>query len=135
MKKYQKLSVAALFLLGLVLGAVIPLFAQDPLEVGADIYSLKFENERVRVMEINFAPGAKIAMHSHPDHMVYVLTDGKLVLTHPDGTTADFEAKAGDVVWINAESHSAENVGTTEVKGVVIEFKEPAPAHEVLEVP
>ena len=99
--------------------------AEDPLAVGPDVYSLSFENDRVRVMEINFNPAQKIVMHSHPDHFVYILEGGKLVLSYPDGTTKDFDGKPGDVVWINAETHAAENVGTTHVRGLVIELKEP----------
>jgi len=100
--------------------------AQDPVEIGPDVYKVVFQNDRVRVMEITFKPGDKIALHSHPDHFVYVLSNGTLALSYPDGTKKEFEGKAGDVVWINAESHAAENVGTTEFKGVVVELKEPA---------
>ena len=77
-------------------------------------------------MEVTFAPGQKIAMHSHPDHLVYILSGGKLILSYPDGTTKDFEGKAGDAIWIPAETHAAENVGGTQVKGLVIELKEGA---------
>jgi len=47
-----------------------PLRAQDPVRVGPDIYKCTFENERVRVCEVTFKPGAKIATHSHPNHLV-----------------------------------------------------------------
>lgn len=100
-------------------------FAEDPLIVGPDIYKLRFENEKVRVMEITFAPGDSIGMHSHPDHLAYFLTDGKLVISYPDGTAKNMEGKAGDMAWISAETHAAVNPGETEVKGLVIEFKTP----------
>ena len=103
----------------------VAVFAQDPLEVGSNVYQLVFENDRVRVMEINFNPRDKISFHSHPDHFVYVLEGGKLTLSYPDGATKDFEGKPGDVVWINAETHGAENVGTTHLRGLVVELKEP----------
>ena len=97
--------------------------AEDPLAVGPDVYSLKFENERVRILEISFQPGQSIAMHSHPDHAVYVLAPGTLQLTHPDGSVMDFVGEEGQVVWIPAESHSAVNTGATEMRAVVIELK------------
>jgi quercetin dioxygenase-like cupin family protein len=126
----MKKSVLTLFVLSLLMTANIALAQEaassDPMAVGPDIYKLRFENDRVRVMEITFAPGAKIAMHSHPDHMAVFLTDGKLNLSYPDGTTKEMEGKAGDAAWIPAESHAAENPGTTEVKGLVVELKEPA---------
>ena len=71
----------------LVVGLAVRLaFAQDPMQVGPNIYKLLFENERVRVFEVRFKPGERIAMHSHPDHVVYVLDDGKLKLSSPDGS-------------------------------------------------
>ena len=102
--------------------------AEDPLKVGPDIYKLLFENDRVRVMEIDFKPGAKIAEHSHPDHMLYVTSSGTLRISHPDGKSVDVTPNVGDVLWTDAETHWAENIGTTEVKAVIVELKEPKPA-------
>jgi hypothetical protein len=39
------------------------------------------ENDRVRVLQVLFKPNDKTVMHSHPDHVVYVLKGGKLKLT------------------------------------------------------
>lgn len=97
--------------------------AQDPLTVGPDVYALKLENERVRVMEVTFAPGASIALHSHPDHAVYVVEGGTLVVTDASGKDQTFEIKAGDSFWMPAQSHSARNPGTTNLKLVVVEVK------------
>lgn len=97
--------------------------AQDPVEVGPNIYHVVFENERVRVSEITFQPGDSIPMHSHPDHLLYVLTPGTLKLAYPDGTTKDFEGTPGQVVWTNAESHEGQNIGTTEFRALVVELK------------
>jgi beta-alanine degradation protein BauB len=108
----------------LVFAFSLKVMAQDPLEVGPDVYKKVFENDQVRVMEVTFKVGGKIDMHSHPDHFVYLLTDTKLKLTHPDGSSKDFEGKKGEVVWIAAESHSAENVSDSEVKALVVELKE-----------
>ena len=110
---------------GLVMVVAAAVFAQNPLEVAPDMYKLKFENERVRVMEVTFAPSASIAMHSHPDHFVHVASGGKLALSYPDGTSKELEAKAGEILWIDAESHAAKNLGDTEVKLLVVELKEP----------
>lgn len=98
-------------------------FAADPLEVAPDMYKLKFENERVRVMEVTFQPGEKIAEHSHPDHFVYAVEGGKLTITKADGTVSDAEVKPGDIVWIPAETHQAVNTGSTVVRLLVTEIK------------
>ena len=101
--------------------------AQDPVKVGPDIYKVLFENERVRVCEAKFQPGDSIAMHSHPDHFVYVKSGGKLQVTGSDGKSQDIEFKAGDVLWLPAQAHKGKNVGKTEVVLIVNELKEPAP--------
>ena len=121
-----------IILIALTLGAIFLMsrvsVAADPLEVAPDMYKLKFENDRVRVMEVTFQPGEKIAEHSHPDHFVVVEEGGKLQISHPDGSVMDADLKVGDVVWINAESHWAVNTGTTVVRLLVTELKEPKPA-------
>ena len=119
MRIHRLLPIAAIALLLTVSTAP----AQDPLKVGPDVYKLKLENERVRVLEVTFAPGAKIGMHSHPDHVAVALTPGKLRIMAKGGKPQELDLKSGDPVWILAESHQAENVGKTEVKLVVVELK------------
>jgi len=99
--------------------------AGDPLEVGPEIYKLLFENERVRVMEVTFKPGAKIAVHSHPDHSVYVVTGGTLRIAPEGAKASDAALDHGSVVFIPAEAHAAENVGPTTMKLIVTELKDP----------
>ena len=103
-------------------------FAADPLEVAPDMYKLVYENDQVRVMQVSFKVGEKIAEHSHPDHFVYVLEGGNLKITKADGTVTDAALKVGDVIWINAEAHSAVNTGTTPVRLLVTELKKFKPA-------
>jgi quercetin dioxygenase-like cupin family protein len=107
--------------------------AQDPLQVAPSMYKLVFENERVRVMQVTFKPGEKIAPHSHPDHYVYAISAGKLKITPENGTATEADIKVGDVMWIPAVKHYAENIGTTEVKLLVTELKEPAPVKKAVE--
>ena len=107
--------------------------AQDPLTVAPNMYKLVFENERVRVMEVTFKPGEKIAPHSHPDHYVYVLSAGKIKISKDGNVSNEAELKVGDVMFIPAEKHWAENTGTTEIRLLVNELKEPAPAKKAVE--
>ncbi len=111
----------------LVMGSAVALRAEDPLKVAPDMYSLIYENNRVRVMQVVFKPGQSIAKHSHPDHFVYVLEGGKLNISHPDGTSGDNDLKVGQVIWIPAETHWAKNVGPTQIRLLVSELKEGAP--------
>ena len=95
-----------------------------PHEAGPKIYSQKFENERVRVSEIKFNPGDKIAMHTHAyDHFVYILEPGQLTLSYPDGKTAVVDGAAEQTLWIGKESHAAENTGKTTLRALIVELK------------
>ena len=95
----------------------------DPLQVASNVYSLIMENEYVRVLDARFRPGAKAVMHFHPNHVVYVLTDGKLKITTPDGNNMDVDLKAGQAIWMPVGQHAAENVGKLEVHNLVVELK------------
>ena len=77
----------------------------DPAQVGPDIYKMITENDQIRAFEITFAPGAKIGLHKHPDHVVYALTAGKLSITGQDGQTQEADLKAGDAMFLPAQAH------------------------------
>lgn len=89
-----------------------------------NVYSMLMENDKVRVMALKLKPGEKAPMHNHPsDHVVYVMKDAKMKLTFADGKTADADLKAGQVVWMDAGSHEAENVGMGDAHNIVFEMK------------
>jgi mannose-6-phosphate isomerase-like protein (cupin superfamily) len=97
--------------------------AQDPVEVAPDVYRVLFENERVRLLEVREGAGQSTAMHSHPDYLVYAVQGGTVRLTSASGDAAEVEISAGDVMWRDAEEHSTENVGTTELHAIFFELK------------
>jgi quercetin dioxygenase-like cupin family protein len=81
------------------------------------------ENDCVRVQYHTVAPGQTIPMHSHPNYVIYVLKPFKARTTLPDGSQRIGERKAGEVVWHEAETHSIENIGSGEIKNLVIELR------------
>lgn len=101
-------------------------FAQDITKVAANNCKVLLENNRVRVVEIWIKPGERLVMHSHPASVTYVLTTGKLKTALPDGKTVDTEAQVGQTLWNDGGSHEQVNVGTTEVRALVVEMKTPA---------
>jgi quercetin dioxygenase-like cupin family protein len=120
MKTFRQCLWVALFAAGMAVGAQ----AQDPLEAAPDMYRLLFENDEVRVMEVTFQPGQAIAAHTHPHpHSVYVLEGGALRISKPDGSSMDATLEVGQVLWIPAERHWAENTGETVVRLLVTEIK------------
>lgn len=104
--------------------------AQDVLKVAPNNCKVLLENDRVRVVEIRIKPGEKLAMQSHPASVTYVLTAGKLQTTLPDGKTVETEAQMGQTLWNDGGSHEQVNVGTTEVRALVVEMKTPATTPE-----
>ncbi len=96
----------------------------DVLVAAKSAYASLLENDTVRVMEIRLKPGQKAPMHNHPNnHVVYVKNDAKLKLSFPDGKDAVFDLKGGQVLWLDAGPHEAENVGTTDAHNLVVEVK------------
>jgi quercetin dioxygenase-like cupin family protein len=95
----------------------------DALHGASNVYKFIMENDRVRVLDAHFKPGAKAAMHTHPDHVVYILNDGKLNLTPSKGKTQEIDLKSGQAIWMDATSHAAENPGKTDVHLLVVELK------------
>ncbi|MGE0868153.1 MAG: cupin domain-containing protein [Kofleriaceae bacterium] len=94
----------------------------DPLKAGPKIYKKVFEDDHVRAMEVTFAKNAKIAKHTHPDHLAYALTDGKLKVTG-EKDTQEIEVKAGQAMFLPAQLHAAQNTGGAPIKMLVVELK------------
>jgi hypothetical protein len=103
--------------------ATVRVRAQDPVEVSPQYNVVRFENDRVRVLELHMKPDEREAMHSHPPHVVYVLTDFTMRNVLPDGTSSQAARKAGEVFWRDATTHTAQNVGTTEARAIAVELK------------
>ena len=101
--------------------------AQDPAVVNAKTIKVKFENDKVRVLEAELPPGVKEAVHSHPAYVIYVLAGGKFRNYAADGTTTEGELKTGDVLYRDPITHAAENIGTTTAHLILVELK--ATAH------
>ena len=98
-------------------------YGADPTHTDGDKYKVKFENERVRVLEYKDQPGAKTQNHSHPAFMVYALSPFKRELTLPDGKTLQREFKPGDVMWSEGQTHIGHNIGETPTHIIMIEMK------------
>jgi quercetin dioxygenase-like cupin family protein len=120
----------------IIISAVIALFAfigwatsvqaQDPAVVNAKTVKVKFENEKVRVLEAELPPGTKEAVHSHPAYVIYVMAGGKVRNYAADGKTTETEIKTGDVLYRDPLTHAAENIGTTTMHMILVELKQTA---------
>jgi quercetin dioxygenase-like cupin family protein len=98
-------------------------WAQDPALVQSKTVKVKFENERVRVLEAELPAGVKEQVHSHPAYVIYVLAGGKVRNYAADGKTTEAELKTGDVLYREPLTHAAENIGDTTLHMILVELK------------
>jgi beta-alanine degradation protein BauB len=102
--------------------------AQDPVPLYPRNYTVLVENDRVRVMDFRLRRGDTERFHSHPAHVLYVLEPFRIRFKLRGGGTAVREAKAGEVLFSEAVSHSPTNIGETDAHGILIELKTAAPS-------
>jgi quercetin dioxygenase-like cupin family protein len=131
MKRTEAMWLAPFATALLALAGAGAALAQDPAVVNAKTIHVKFENERVRVLEALLKPGDKENVHFHPEYVIYVITGGKVRFLYTDGTAAEAILIPGQTLFRGPLTHWAENVGDTEIKLVLVELKEPAKGSEV----
>src|SRR6266513_1566021 len=98
-------------------------YAQDPAVVNSKTIKVRFENDRVRVLEANLPPGVKEAVHSHPAYVIYVVEGGRYRNYASDGKVTEGEFKTGDVIFREPVTHSAENIGDKPMHFILVELK------------
>jgi hypothetical protein len=106
---------------------------KDALAAAPDVYKVVFENERVRVLSFLTQPGQKWPLHSHPDSLAVSLSEYSVRNLAPAQAPSERHSRLGDVRWIPASSHTGENMGTTEMRGLIVELKNPAPSASIEE--
>jgi hypothetical protein len=101
--------------------------SHDPAVTNPDLYTVVFENERVRVLQYRDRPGDKTTPHRHPDSVMVTLTSFTRRLTSGD-RQVDLKLEAGQVRWLDAQEHAGENISDTETHAIFVELREPAPS-------
>jgi hypothetical protein len=96
----------------------------DPVQSNPDLYSVIFENARVRVLEYRDRPGAESVAHDHPDSVMVTLSSFQRRLSSGD-KSVDVDMPADTARWLGAQNHSGLNTGSTETHCIFVELKEP----------
>ena len=99
----------------------------DPAITNPDLYTVIFENERVRVLEYRDEPGDRTSPHRHPDSVMYTLSSFRRKIT-AGGREVRVDLDAGQVRWVGAQEHSGENIGDTVTHSIFVELKEAGPS-------
>ena len=97
----------------------------DPVVTNPELYSVAFENERVRVLRYHDHPGDRTTPHAHPDSVMITASTFDRRLRHGDHSV-DVTIPSGEVRWLDAQEHSGENIGRTDTVTFFVELKEPA---------
>jgi beta-alanine degradation protein BauB len=100
----------------------------DPIHTDPELYSVVFENERVRVLEYRDRPGDRTCEHSHPDMVIIPLTTFQRRLT-VGGRTVEIEKIRHEAGWVDAQTHVGENIGHGESHALFVELKEARQRH------
>ena len=91
---------------------------------------LLFENERVRVWDLQLAPGQSTGMHRHVnDYLYVVIGDGSLQAADAEGNRGEArDRQDGEVVFNALEGggavHGACNVGAGPWRNIIVELKD-----------
>jgi mannose-6-phosphate isomerase-like protein (cupin superfamily) len=119
----RRFALLALLLVPALAAAGVAPGAPSADQATPGVVRLRFENDRVRVLETLSNPGDRENVHAHPANVVYVIAGGTLRITGVDGKSKDVEFKTGDTLWREPVVHSAENIGKTQLHAIMVELK------------
>jgi quercetin dioxygenase-like cupin family protein len=90
--------------------------------------TVQIDNDRVKVTEWRFAPGAETGWHRHAmDYVVVPIASGQLLLEQPDGSEVTFQMILGhSYTRLTGVEHNVINSSAHEVAFVEIELKQKA---------
>jgi quercetin dioxygenase-like cupin family protein len=97
----------------------------DAVKASPQYYTIRYENDRVRVVEYRLKPGQKEPLHTHKPGVTYIISEAKLRISLPDGKIEEGMLEAGAVHGRETSiTHAVENVGDTEVHAIIMELKD-----------
>src|SRR4029453_1652496 len=99
----------------------------DPVATNPELYSVVFENPRVRVLRYHDRPGDQTRPHHHPDSVMITMSSFERRLMSGD-RSVDVTLPAGEIRGPDAQEHPGGNTGSTDTMTLFVELKEPAPA-------
>ncbi len=99
--------------------------ATDPLVVGKEFAKVYSDTLNVQMYEMIMKPGDSIGLHVHPDHSVYVLEGGKMML-YIDGTDMVEMVLETGVGFVSGPlTDAAINIGDTDIRLLIHEIYRP----------
>ncbi|HEV2832172.1 MAG TPA: cupin domain-containing protein [Hanamia sp.] len=99
--------------------------AMEPLTVGAKFIKKIADTLNMKMYEFTLKPGDSAAIHAHPDHTVYVLQGGKLLISINGAAPQEMELKTGTGFVSGSITDAGKNIGTTTIKLLVTDIYRP----------
>jgi len=100
--------------------------AMDPLTVGAKMSKKLRDTLGVKMYEFTVKPGESWALHTHPDHTVYMLQGGKMALYMREAGRQDTLTFPTGMALVSAPlTDSGKNIGNTTIKMLVTDIYRP----------
>ena len=99
--------------------------AMEPLTVGAQFVKKITDTLGVKMYEFTVKPGDSASLHAHPDHLVYVLQGGTLLISMNGGAPQNMELKTGVGFISGPLKDAGKNVGKTTIKLLVADIYRP----------
>ena len=100
--------------------------AMEPLTVGAKFSKKLGDTLGIKMYEFTVKPGDSWALHTHPDHTVYVLQGGKMALfIQAKGKQDTLTFPTGMGLISGSLSDSGKNIGNTTIKLLVQDIYRP----------
>jgi quercetin dioxygenase-like cupin family protein/uncharacterized MnhB-related membrane protein len=96
----------------------------QPELVSPDVYRVLFEDENIKVIEVEHEPGESDDFHGHHPMTWYAVQGGTLEMTTEDGSVSVVEIKTGQVGRpLQGQVHKAKNIGDSKFKAILFEEK------------
>ena len=99
--------------------------AMEPLTVGARFVKKITDTLGVKMYEFTVKPGDSASLHAHPDHLVYVLQGGTLLISMNGGAPQEMVLKTGVGFISGPLKDAGKNVGKTTIKLLVADIYRP----------
>lgn len=109
----------------LLLAAAGAGLAEDAVKTAPATHKVLLENEHVRVLDIHVPAGGHALTHTHAaGYLAVAMTDCHIRFSYPGGRVSESTLHAGEVVWSDPVTHSAENLGPGECHVLNVEPKD-----------
>ena len=96
---------------------------EDPVSVDSSHYTVEFENEKIRIVRVQYGPHEKLVMHGHPAWAAIMLSTSRVRFTYPDGKVEEVDVAPGQVLYHEAMDHIPENLGDGTLEAILVELK------------